>query len=112
MAIIFFRIFFEACILLGDKIFVAGHKTIPVHVAFGGATKVDQLSDNLILAGSRQVKTGSVSIALRVLAEILKTRVAVSRPACSRRIGLIQIVQNSLHRCVKAVKVDAVETDS
>jgi hypothetical protein len=48
---------------------------------------------------------------LRVLAEVVEARVAVSRTPCGLRVNLVQIIKDRLHRGVQAVEVESVKAD-
>ena len=108
--VIFFGVFHEPSVLLGEEEFVVGDAAVAARVRNGTLLQLDQLPEHFFLAGFGEAERCSIAVRLRVLAEMIEARVAVARPPGCVRVDLVQISQHGLHRGMQAVEIEAVES--
>jgi hypothetical protein len=97
----------QARVLLGEEPRVGA--AVAQRVPCGLLAQLDELCDDLALAGLGAAQTGLVGIHARVAAEPLEAGVALASALRRRRVGLAEVGDDGLHRGSRAVEVQSVE---
>ena len=98
-------------VLLRKEILIPRDPAVALRVVRGALPHLDQLADHFVLAAGRHPDRRGVPVRLRVLAEVVETRVPIPRPPRCLRIDLVQVSEDRPHRRVQAVEVEPVKTD-
>src|SRR6266404_8824785 len=107
-AVVFFGVSNQSGILLRGKEVVLCDLTVPVQVFIGVSLNVRELLHDLVFARLRQIKSRCIAVFPLVLAEMIETRVTITRSAGCVGIYLFQVSNDFRSRTIQAVKIESI----